>query len=92
VSQVIENKSEHPAPGKPDEHGNIVTVTIDGEPKSIQARSYPLDQLKDALGVPADKDLDQVIDGVIHPLSDQKPVKIKGGEQFISHVKTGGSA
>lgn len=91
MAQAIEMK-EKGGGGPPDDHGNLVAVTIDGSEKRIQARNYPVPTLKDALNVPHEKELDQVIGGVITPLADTDHVKVKGGEQFISHARTGGSS
>ena len=74
------------------QHGHLVSVTIDGTKKDIQAKDYAVPALKTALGVPADKDLDEIINGVITPLPDNGRVKVKGGEQFVSHARTGGSS
>ena len=72
--------------------GHKVSVTIDGHEKEIQAREYPVMQLKAALGVDPTRDLDQVIDGQLVPLSDSDKIHIRGGEVFISHVRGGGSS
>lgn len=69
-----------------------VTVTLDSRPKEIWAGEYTVPDLKKALDVPAAKELEQVINGVLTPLADDAKVIICGGEIFVSHTKHGGSA
>lgn len=71
-------------------HGHLVTVTIDGHTKDIQSKEWHVPQLKEALGVDASRDLEQVVDGQMVPINDK--IHIKGGETFISHVHGGGSS
>ena len=73
-------------------HPHEVAVTIDGSRKEIPAGEYLVSALKVKLGVPADYELDQVIDGEFRELPDSSHVHIKGGETFISHVRRGGSS
>jgi ethanolamine utilization protein EutQ (cupin superfamily) len=42
--------------------------------------------------VPQADELEQVIDGKLTPLPDGGAVTIKGGEVFMSHVRSGGSS
>lgn len=71
-------------------HG--VQVKIDNNSRSIKAGAYVVSHLKTALGVPADKELEQIVAGVLTPLADDTTVQISGGEQFLSHTRRGGSA
>jgi hypothetical protein len=70
----------------------MVQVTIDSRPMTIQAGSYALTELKAKLSVDAARVLDQVIGGEFRELSDQHRIHIKGGEVFVSHVRTGQSS
>jgi hypothetical protein len=81
-----------PEAGHPGHHPHKVPVTIDGARKEIEAGDYVVSALKLKLGVPADYELDQVINGEFRPLNDNAHVDIKGGEHFISHVRRGGSS
>lgn len=72
--------------------GHLVSVIVDGVEKKIQAKSYELAAFKSAVGIPADKVVDEVVNGQFVELSDGQPVKIKGGEKFVSHGKGGGSS
>lgn len=74
---------------KPDKK---VKVEIDNHPKQIEPGEYVVSDLKERLGVPADKDLDQVIEGTLTTLVDTGKVTIRGGEVFFSHVRRGGSS
>jgi hypothetical protein len=70
----------------------MVQVTIDSRPKDVQAGSYTLAELKVALSVDPGRVLDQVVGGEFRELSDQQRIHIKGGEIFVSHVRTGQSS
>ena len=76
---------------KPDT-GKLVTVTIDTQKKEIHRGNYVVSDLKAALGVPPQKELDIVKDGKLDPLSDSSHIVIKGGEVFVSVVHSGGSS
>jgi ethanolamine utilization protein EutQ (cupin superfamily) len=74
------------------EHGNLVEVTIDSRKVSIQSKEWHIAELKKELGVDPAKELEQVIDGKLTPLADDAKVHIRGGEVFVSHVKSGSSS
>ena len=42
--------------------------------------------------VPLADKLEQVIDGILVPLDDNDKVVIKGGEEFKSHIQSGGAS
>jgi ethanolamine utilization protein EutQ (cupin superfamily) len=69
-----------------------VKIDVDNHPKHVAVGTYRVSDLKDLIEVPADKDLDQVIDGNLTTLLDDASVTIKGGEVFFSHVRRGGSS
>src|SRR5260370_37036644 len=79
-----QDQGEHPGP--------LVTITINGIPKSIHRGHQTVAAIKELCGVPLADDHDQLIDGVLTPLPDGGSVTIKGGEVFVSHVKSGGSS
>jgi len=70
----------------------LVTITIDRKDHEIPAGETSVAEIKKIGGVPANHDLDQVIDGKLVPLPDNGQVCIKGGEKFISHPKDGSSS
>lgn len=70
----------------------LVTVTINGNPKQIHRGNYIVSQLKSVLGVDASQALDEVIGGEFKPLEDNEHITIKGGEVFVSHARHGGSS
>ncbi len=76
--------------GRPDRH--LVDVTIDGTPKLIPAGHYLVADLKVALGVPADYELDRVVGREFKPLLEGDTVVVHEGDVFVSHVRRGGSA
>lgn len=76
-----------------DNHGNEnVTVTINGTKKSIHRGNYFTPDLKAALGVPPQWVIDQNINGEFVEIPDNGRVVIKGGEVFVSHVRSGASS
>ena len=75
------------------EHGTkLVTVTIDDKGKEIRAGKYQVSDLKQALGVPVDYELDEVKHGEFKPLEDNGHIHIEGREVFVSHVRRGGAS
>ncbi len=74
------------------ETGPVVPVTVDNEPKEVHRGNYVVSVFKNEVGVSADRQLDQVIGGEFKPLEDGDHIVIKGGEVFVSHVRTGGSS
>ena len=79
-----------PPPGKPENH--VVKVTVDGLAKEVARGKYLVSEFKAMVGVPADYELDQVVDGEFQPLTDDATLHIKGEEVFVSHVRRGGSS
>ncbi len=69
-----------------------VAVSIDGAQKKIHRGSHTVAELKVLLDVAPVFDLDQEIQGVLTPLTNEQRVTIKGGEVFFSHARTGGSS
>jgi hypothetical protein len=81
------NGHHHPHPPKE------IVVTIDTRHKEIPAGKYTGATLKQALGVPADYDLDQVLSGEFIEITDSATIVLeKGGEHFVSHARRGGSS
>jgi hypothetical protein len=70
----------------------MVEVTIDAHKVQIQAGSYTLAELKAALSIEPGKVLDEVVGGEFRELTDEHRIHIKGGEIFVSHVRTGKSS
>ena len=70
----------------------IVEVTVDRVRKSVEAGIYVVSDFKAVVGVAADRELDILRGGSLHPLDDDGKIPIHGGEVFVSHVRTGGSS
>jgi hypothetical protein len=70
----------------------MVEVSIDTRKVRIQVGSYTLAELKVALSVEPGKVLDEVVGGEFRELTDNRRIHIKGGEIFVSHVRTGKSS
>lgn len=88
MTQVAE-KSGH---DQDNGHGHTITVMIDGHPKEIRQGRYLVSELKSALGVSADLELDQVENGEFNPLDDKGHINVKKGDVFVSHVRRGGAS
>lgn len=69
-----------------------VEVEVDGHKHKVKPAEYSVAELKELVRVPAEKVLEQKIDGKFTPLEDGARIKISGGEVFISHVRRGGSS
>jgi hypothetical protein len=69
-----------------------VKIDVDNHPEHVEPKPYVVSDLKKLVGVPEDKDLDQVIAGNLTTLDDASTVSIIGGEIFFSHVRRGGSS
>ena len=88
-----EHQVEHPSPNPPGEHpGSEVTITINGVAKHIHRGHHNVVELKDLGGIPHADELAEIIDRKLVPLPDDGAVRIKGGEEFVSHPRTGGSS
>lgn len=75
-----------------DQEKKKVKIDVDNHPKHVAAGDYLVSTFKELVGVPADKDLDQVIDGNLTTLLDDANLTVRGGEVFFSHVRRGGSS
>jgi len=84
--QETQHDPEHP------QTGPIVKVTVDTQPKEVHRGDYIVSVFKKNVGVSADRELDEVVGGEFKPLQDDAHIVIKGGEVFVSHVRTGGSS
>jgi uncharacterized protein YabE (DUF348 family) len=69
-----------------------VEVEVDTKKREVRPGAYVVSDFKAEVHVPAEKELDQVINGVITPLDDTATITIRGGEVFVSHVRTGGAS
>lgn len=87
-AQNGDEKGEH---GKGDDK-RLVVFNLDGKERQIEKGKYEVSELKQMFGIPADYELDQVVDGNFEPRKDDEKVKIHGGEVFVSHVRGGGSS
>lgn len=97
----MENQNQDTQQQTSDRHGHDdndhhnhhkVKVKVDKNEVSVRSGSYTVSEFKAAVGVDAAKELDQIINGILIPLDDTATIIIKGGEQFISHVRAGGSS
>lgn len=73
-------------------HPHLVEVIVDNHPKKVQAGPYRVSVFKHEVGVPPEKELDQIIKGQIKPLDDNATMVIAGGEKFVSHERTGAAS
>jgi len=78
--------------GDHDHEKKKVKIEVDNHPEHVAPGSYVVSEFKALVGVPADKDLDQVINDALVTLNDNDTIVIKGGEVFFSHVRHGGAS
>lgn len=71
---------------------HLVTFNLDGKDQEIEKGKHSVADIKTRFGIPADYELDLVVDGVFEPLANDTSVKIHGGEVLVSHVRGGGSS
>lgn len=82
--------SDQAAPqGTEPQHGNTVTIIVNNTPYPIHRGHQTVTAIKEAAGVPAAFQLDELINGTFTPLDDNGAVTIKGDEQFMSYPKGG---
>jgi hypothetical protein len=72
--------------------GQLVTITLDSVPRTIEEGVYKVAELKTKFSIPAEYELDVVVNGEFKPLNNERSIHIKGGEVFVSHVPQGGAA
>jgi hypothetical protein len=77
---------------QPHPHEKEVTVNVDSKPHKIREGTYLVSEFKKAVGVDANRELDEVVHGELKPLDDNQHIHIKGCEVFISHARQGGSS
>jgi hypothetical protein len=85
--RLIEREHKPPEP-RPTE----VKITIDNKSYDVKPGEHTVAALKALAAVPAAKELEEIINGVLTPLADDAVVKICGGEVFLSHARRGGSS
>lgn len=69
-----------------------VRVTVDQKPHEVRPGEWLVSNFKREVKVDAAKALDELMDGQLKPLADDSTILIKGGEQFVSHARQGGSS
>lgn len=91
MEQLQDNDGTRAA-GHPQPVSHQVEVSVDGTTKTVLKGKYVVSEFKTVVGVPADYELDQVVDGKFEPLADDATIHVKEGEVFVSHVRRGGSS
>lgn len=92
ATQVPTQESPGGAHNSHPETGPIVDITVNGTTVRIHRGRRTVTEIKDAAGVPRADVLEQVVDGQLKELPDDGSVVIKGGEQFVSHVRGAASS
>jgi hypothetical protein len=90
----MENQGKEPVSISEDtEIGHqIVLVTVDRKEQKVRSDTYHVAEFKKLVGVSEELALDQLIDSQFVTLDDESKIDIKGGEVFVSHVRTGSSS
>lgn len=71
---------------------NIVEIKVNDEPYTIHRGKRSVAEIKATGNVPLADKLEQVINGELVTLDDNGSVVIKGGEEFMSHIQSGGAS
>jgi hypothetical protein len=74
------------------EHSKTAKVSIDGRKVKLKQGIYSVGDLKAALDVPSEYELERVQEGAFIPLDEMDQIRICGDEEFISHVRCGSSS
>jgi hypothetical protein len=88
----VEKEKAVPGESQKGPKPHLVQVIVDRHPKKVASGPYRVSVFKHEVGVPPEKELDQIIRGVIKPLDDNSTIVIAGGEVFISHERTGAAS
>ncbi len=88
----MEQLSQAGGHDKPGHKEHDVEITVNSKPISVPKGKYVVSDFKELVGIPAEYELDQVVNGQFEPLEDTSDIHIKGGEEFVGHVRQGGSA
>lgn len=91
AKEDIEKTSKEEGKDK-DRDKKIVAVKVDNRLRKIKSGNYSVADFKKEVEVPENYDLDQLIDGKFEAVDESKKLHIKGGEVFVSHVRTGSSS
>jgi hypothetical protein len=86
--EEIRKQADRPIP----ETGPEVKIQINGESKLSHRGRHTVVEIKKLGNIPLADELEQLVDGKLKPLPDDAVVTIKGGEVFMSHVRSGGSS
>jgi hypothetical protein len=88
------NESHNPHAGQVEQttEKNEVKIDVDNHPKHVLPGTYVVSKFKALVDVPADKELEEVINGILTPLTDDASIRIHGGEVCFSHVRRGGAS
>lgn len=71
---------------------NYVEIMVNDNLYKIHRGNQSISEVKTAGNVPLADKLDQVVNGKLIPLDDNGSIVIKGGEEFKSHVQSGGAS
>ena len=89
----MENQKDRGQGNSNDHQGNnIVEITINNVSFKIHRGKRTVVEIKSTGNVPLADKLEQVVDGTLVSLEDNGSVVIKGGEEFKSHVPSGGAS
>jgi hypothetical protein len=75
-----------------DNSTHTVEVELNGTPRRIRGGEYRGRELKIALDVPVDHELERVVDGEFRPIHNDDELRVHGGEKFVSHCGQGSSS
>lgn len=88
----MENKNKNGHGNSDDQSKNFVDIKVNDDNFKIHRGRRSVSEIKTAGEVPQADILEQVIDGTLVPLDNNDSLVIKGGEEFKSHVPSGGAS
>jgi len=71
---------------------HIVIITVDRKPREVRAGKWVVAALKAALGIDPARVLAEVTAHGLKDLDDGAEIIVHGGEQFMTHARTGASS
>jgi hypothetical protein len=84
--------SEAAGPDKSGHKDHDVKIIVNGNPFLVPKGKYVVSDFKSLITIPAEYELDLVVNGQFQALDDRADIHIKGGEEFVGHVRQGGSS
>lgn len=77
---------------KKEEHTKFVQIIINGKEKSIIRGEHTVNEIKILGDIQQGWELEMIVNQKLTPLKDDATIFIKGGDEFVGHVRDGSSS